>query len=77
MQPISVRTLVQILKDHGCVLIRQGKGSHAIWGVPGCGKCRTTVAGALGDSVPRGTLSKIQRDLSHCLGETWLRDATQ
>lgn len=68
MRNLKVRDLLRMLKKLGCQELRQ-KGSHRIWQ---CGKCKTTVAGDDGETIPTGTLSKILRDLKPCLGEGWL-----
>jgi predicted RNA binding protein YcfA (HicA-like mRNA interferase family) len=43
------RELVAILRDNGCYLVRQGKGSHEIWYSPVNGRHVT---------VPRSTKSR-------------------
>ena len=54
MRPIKVRDLLRILR----------KRSRRIWE---CGKCKTTVPGADGETIPVGTLKSIQRHLAPCL----------
>jgi predicted RNA binding protein YcfA (HicA-like mRNA interferase family) len=43
------RELVAILREHGCELIRKGKGTHEIWFSP-INRCNVT--------VPRSTKSR-------------------
>jgi len=28
------RTIIRVLKDHGCAFVKQGKGDHEIWESP-------------------------------------------
>ena len=46
------------------------KGSHVKWEV--FGHCRIIVPEHRGD-IPEGTLSSIQRQGKHCLGDDWLK----
>ncbi len=66
---ITGAELLKILRRLGCKETRQ-KGSHVR---VECGACVTTVAVHAGETLPAGTLSKIQRDLARCLGKGWLR----
>ena len=66
---ITGAALLKILRKLGCTETRQ-KGSHVR---VECGTCVTTVPVHAGDTLPAGTLSKIQRDLAPCLGKGWLR----
>jgi predicted RNA binding protein YcfA (HicA-like mRNA interferase family) len=63
------RDLRRLLKDHGCVELRQ-KGSHLF---VQCGKCRTTIPLHEGEDLKMGTLHAIERQLAPCLGAHWLR----
>jgi predicted RNA binding protein YcfA (HicA-like mRNA interferase family) len=66
---IAGAELLKILRRLGCREARQ-RGSHVR---VECGTCVTTVAVHAGETLPAGTLSKIQRDLTRCLGKGWLR----
>jgi predicted RNA binding protein YcfA (HicA-like mRNA interferase family) len=68
MKSMSVRALRKLLKDLGCVEVRQ-RGSHLIIR---CGTCQTTVPIHSGDVAP-GTLRNIRDHLAGCLGEGWLK----
>jgi predicted RNA binding protein YcfA (HicA-like mRNA interferase family) len=63
------RALRALLKEKGCIETRQ-KGSHIR---VECGGCVTTVADHSGETIPIGTLKKIERDLEPCLGKGWLK----
>ena len=64
---MKVRTLRKLLKDLGCVEVRQS-GSHLI---VRCGSgCQTTVPVHSGD-IPDGTMNNIGRHLEPCLGKEW------
>jgi predicted RNA binding protein YcfA (HicA-like mRNA interferase family) len=63
------RTLRRLLKDLGCIEVRQN-GSHLR---VECGTCVTTVPVHAGETLPIGTLKKIERDLEACLGKGWLK----
>lgn len=65
---MTVRELRRILRQRGCVEVRQ-VGSHL---TVRCGECVTTIAVHAGD-IPVGTLRKIERDLEPCFGKGWLR----
>jgi len=65
---MTSRHLRRILKDLGCVEVRQ-VGSHLR---VECGTCRTTVPVHRGEDLKPGTLRAIERDLAPCLGERWL-----
>ena len=66
---ITGKQLVRLLtRKFGCVVRRQ-KGSHV---TVECGECRATVALHVGETIPAGTLRKIERDLAPCLGTGWL-----
>ncbi|MFN0061337.1 MAG: type II toxin-antitoxin system HicA family toxin [Myxococcaceae bacterium] len=65
---MKVRELLRLLKQLGCMEVRQ-KGSHLM---VRCGDCQTTIPVHTGDIAP-GTLRAIERQLSSCLGEGWLR----
>ena len=54
------KDLITILKEAGCIFIRQGKGSHQIWESPVTGK-RFTVPHPK-KSLPKGTLKSIYKD---------------
>ncbi len=70
MIQMTGKQLVRMLtRDFGCQVIRQ-KGSHV---VIACGTCKATVALHAGETFPAGTLRKIERDLTPCLGNGWLR----
>ena len=73
MKSIKVRELLRILRAYGCEQLRQ-KGSHRVMR---CGTCQTTVAGNPGDTIPSGTMRKIEKHLEPCLGEQWLERATR
>ena len=66
---ITGAELLTILRKLGCKESRQ-KGSHVR---VECGTCVTTVAVHAGETIPAGTLGKIQRDLAPCLGKGWMR----
>ena len=66
---IAGATVLKILRKLGCRETRQ-KGSHVR---VECGTCVTTVPVHASETLPAGTLSKIQRDLAPCLGKGWLR----
>ena len=67
---ITGKQLVRLLtRDFGCAVLRQ-KGSHV---TVECGACRATVALHARETIPAGTLRKIERDLALCLGAGWLR----
>lgn len=64
------KRLIRLLeRDFGCQVIRQ-KGSHVL---VRCGDCQATVALHSGETIPVGTLKRIERDLAPCLGTGWLR----
>jgi len=54
------KDLITILKEAGCTLVRQGKGSHQVWESPITGK-RFTVPHPK-KSLPKGTLKAILKD---------------
>lgn len=66
---MTATELRRILKSLDCVEVRQ-KGSHLI---VRCGKCQTTVPVHMGKDIPKGTLRSIERMLTPCLGEDWLK----
>ena len=71
MIQVTGKQLVRMLvKDFDCQVLRQ-KGSHV---VIACGACKATVALHAGDTIPAGTLRRIERDLAPCLGHGWLRE---
>jgi predicted RNA binding protein YcfA (HicA-like mRNA interferase family) len=51
---MKVRILKQILTEHGFYFVRQGKGSHEIWGNDH--GMRVTIAGPDGREIKLGTL---------------------
>lgn len=63
------KALLRILRSLGCVELRQ-EGSHVR---VQCGKCHTTIPVHAGETLPAGTLRKIERDLEPCLGRGWLK----
>lgn len=65
---MKARALRAILKQRGCVEVRQ-KGSHLRME---CGNCRTTVPVHAGEDLRPGTLRQIVGDLELCLGKRWL-----
>ncbi|MBX9724430.1 MAG: type II toxin-antitoxin system HicA family toxin [Candidatus Obscuribacterales bacterium] len=65
---MKARELLKILKDHGCVQVRQ-KGSHIRIQ---CRNCSTTVPYHPGEDLGRGLLKQIEKDLAPCLGQGWL-----
>ena len=69
IQMTGKQLLRMLQKEFGCRVLRQ-KGSH---GVVACGTCKATVAMHAGETIPVGTLRKIERDLTPCLGDGWLR----
>lgn len=56
---MKVRILKQILTGHGFHLIRQGKGSHEIWGTDE--GLRVTIPGPDGREIKYGTLVSIYK----------------
>jgi predicted RNA binding protein YcfA (HicA-like mRNA interferase family) len=69
LEPLKHKELRRILKDFGCVELRQ-RGSHV---VIQCGGCTTTVPVHAGEELGKGLLGAIQRDLERCLGKGWLK----
>ena len=70
MIQITGKQLIRLLvSNFGCQVLRQ-KGSHV---VIECDACKATVALHAGETIPAGTLRKIERDLTPCLGTGWLR----
>jgi len=65
---LTGRQLLKRLRDLGCVELRQ-RGSHV---VVQCGKCITTVPVHAGETLGKGLLREIDRDLEPCLGKGWL-----
>ena len=61
---MKARELLEILKQHGCVQVRQ-RGSHIR---VQCGKCFTTVPNHPGEDLGKGLLKQIEKDLAPCLG---------
>ena len=61
--------VLKILRRLGCTELRQN-GSHVR---VRCGECHTTVPVHAGETLPAGTLRKIERDLEPCLGMKWLK----
>ena len=59
MAPQFDRALRERLRAAGCVLVRQGKGSHEIWMHPQT-RIRVTIPNHPGD-MPEGTLRAIIR----------------
>lgn len=53
------RDLIKELKANGCVLIRQGKGSHQIWYSPKTGK--TFPVAHPNEDIKIGTLKSIKK----------------
>lgn len=64
----TARELRQKLRALGCVEIRQ-RGSHVR---VRAGGCSTTVPCHAGESLGRGLLASIERDLELALGKHWL-----
>jgi predicted RNA binding protein YcfA (HicA-like mRNA interferase family) len=64
------RELRRLLKSLGCQETRQ-MGSHVR---VECGKCVTTVPVHAGETLGKGLLRGIERDLEPCLGRGWLRN---
>lgn len=59
----------RLTRECGCQVLRRN-GSHI---VIACGTCKATIAIHSGDTIPAGTLRKIERYLTPCLGKGWLR----
>lgn len=70
---MRARELLKILRDKGCVELRQ-EGSHVR---VQCGKCFTTVSTHKGEEIGKGLLHKIERDCEACLGKDWLKKARE
>ncbi len=66
---MKARELRRILKDRGCIEVRQ-KGSHM---VIKCGECQTTVPVHAGEDIGTGLLRAIEKQLEKCLGKGWLK----
>ena len=64
---MKVREVLEILEREGWVIVRQ-RGSHRQLQHPS-GRGTVTVAGALGDDIPRGTLASFWRQ-AHMRGKT-------
>jgi predicted RNA binding protein YcfA (HicA-like mRNA interferase family) len=64
------REVLRRAERRGCVRIRQ-RGSHVIVRCPG--GCQTVIPIHRGQDLPTGTLRSIERLLTPCLGEGWLR----
>ncbi len=69
MIDMRARALLKILRDLGCVEVRQ-VGSHVR---VQCGTCLTTVPVHAGEELGKGLLRSIERDLEPCLGKGWLK----
>lgn len=65
---MKARELRKLLKQHGCVEVRQ-TGSHLLIR---CGDCTTIVAIHAGD-IPKGTLAAIKRQLGPCIGKDTIK----
>ena len=65
---ITGTKLVNMLLRMGCEKVRQ-KGSHVRIR---CGSCFTTVPVHKGETLGKGLLDSIEKDLEPCLGEGWL-----
>jgi predicted RNA binding protein YcfA (HicA-like mRNA interferase family) len=66
---MTTKELRSLLKSLGCIELRQ-KGSHLRIR---CGKCFATLVVHSGETIGKGLLRKIVRDLEPCLGKGWLR----
>lgn len=64
------REVLRRVEKLGCERLRQ-RGSHVV--VRCAGGCQTVVPAHRGADIAVGTLRAIERALSPCLGEGWLR----
>jgi predicted RNA binding protein YcfA (HicA-like mRNA interferase family) len=64
------REVLRRVERLGCSVLRQ-RGSHVIVRCPG--GCQTVIPIHRGQDIPIGTLRSIERALTPCLGEGWLR----
>jgi predicted RNA binding protein YcfA (HicA-like mRNA interferase family) len=66
---VSGKEVLKRLGRMGCIVVRQS-GAHAI---VRCGRCQTVVPVHSGQDLPVGTLHRIVRDLSPCIGKEWAK----
>lgn len=65
--------MVSKIESLGGYLVRQGKGSHSLYGADRDGVNVQTVVSMHSGDIPTGTLRAIERDLEPVLGKGWLR----
>ncbi len=67
---MKVKEVIRALESRGAVHTRTSRSHRRFRSA--CGRCFTTVSGALGDEVGTGLAKKIQRDMAPCYGAGWL-----
>ena len=68
---MTARQVIRRIRDLADTAVKVHQvGSHEKWQVNG--HCKVTIPVHPGD-IPAGTLSSIQRQGAHCLGEGWLK----
>jgi predicted RNA binding protein YcfA (HicA-like mRNA interferase family) len=68
---VTARQVIRRIRDLADTAAKVHQvGSHERWQVNG--HCKITIPVHGGD-IPPGTLSSIQRQGAHCLGEAWLK----
>ena len=68
---MKAREVNQRIEARGGVVLRQ-KGSHRFYRVEVAGVVAHTTVPQHGGDIPKGLLSKIQRDMEPALGKGWL-----
>lgn len=70
MVRLTGKDLLRLLQTKGCEVMRQ-RGSHVR---VRCDQCFTTIPLHAGETLRKGLLHKIKRDLEPCLGKGWLTE---
>jgi mRNA interferase HicA len=58
---MTYREIAVVLRENGCYIIRQGKGSHEIWYSPITDKKFPISNHGLGKEIPNTTVRKIEK----------------
>ena len=62
-RPQKYRDVVRVLRANGWVLLRSGKGSHELWGLPGGSVYEAVSNHGPGAEISAGVIGKLIRKL--------------
>lgn len=62
-KPQKYRDVVKVLRHNGWVLIRQGKGSHELWGLPDASVVEPISNHGPGGEISAGVIGKLIKKL--------------